>query len=90
MASFAISLEDDAFVWATAEIDVADDQAASDCAMQFASLLFARMQDDAPDWSSCRIRIAASNGDNRLVSAAEAALLERDRALDEALIRTDH
>jgi hypothetical protein len=91
MSNFAISLEDDAFVWATAEVEIADDEMASDCVVRFASILFARMQDEAPDWSNCRIRIAARNGDELLVSsAADAALLERDRVRLEAIGRTDH
>jgi hypothetical protein len=94
MSNFAISLEDDAFVWATAEVeiaDIADNEMASDCVVQFASILFARMQDEAPDWSNCRIRVAARNGDELLVSsAAEVALLERDRARLAAIGRTDH
>src|SRR5689334_16622357 len=91
MSSFAISLEDDAFVWATAEVEIADDDMASACVVQFASVLFARMQDEAPDWSNCRIRLASRNGDEVLVSsAAEAALLERDRIRCEAFFRTDH
>ena len=44
MSNFAISLEDDAFVWATAEVEIADHEMASDCVVQFASILFARMQ----------------------------------------------
>ena len=91
MSNFAISLEDDAFVWATAEVEIADDEIASHCVAQFASILFAKMQDEAPDWSNCRIRVAARNGDEVLVrSAAEAALLERDQLRAEALVRTDH
>jgi hypothetical protein len=91
MSNFAISLEDDAFVWATAQVEIADSEMASDCAVLFASFLFARMQDEAPDWSNCRIRVAARNGDQILVSsAAEVALLERDRARLEAIGRTDH
>ena len=91
MSNFAISLEDDAFVWATAEVEIADDEMASDCVVQFASILFARMQGEAPDWSNCRIRVAARNGDEVLVSsAAEAALLERDRIRFETFVRTDH
>lgn len=90
MTNVAISLEDDEFVWATAEIEIRDEKTASDYAVQFASFLFVRMQ-EAPDWSNCRIRIAAPNGDELLVSsAAEAALLERDRTRCEALGRTDH
>jgi hypothetical protein len=91
MSHFAISLEDDRFVWATAEIEIADEEMASDCVSQFASLLFVRMQADAPDWSNCRIRVAAPNGDELLVSsAAEAALFERDHIRLQAFVRTDH
>ena len=91
MTKVAISLEDDGFVWATAETELGDDNMASDYAVQFASLLFVSMQAEAPDWSSCRIRIAAPNGEELLVSsAAEAALLERDRVRFEARVRTDH
>jgi hypothetical protein len=91
MSSFAISLEDDVFVWATAEVEIVDDDMASVCVVQFASILFARMQDEAPDWSNCRIRVAAPNGDELLVSsAAEAALVERDHLRSEPLVRTDH
>lgn len=91
MTNFAISLEDDTFVWATAEMEIADAEMARDCVVQFSSFLFAKMQADAPDWSSCRIRVAAPNGDELLVSsAAEAALLERDRVRFAALVRTDH
>ncbi len=91
MTNFAISLEDDTFVWATAEVEIDDEEMASVCAMQFASVLFARMQDEAPDWSNCRIRVAAANGDELLVSsAAEAAVIERDHLRLEPLVRTDH
>jgi hypothetical protein len=91
MTKVAISLEDDRFVWATAQTELRDDNMASDYAMQFAALLFVSMQAQAPDWSSCRIRIAAPNGVDLLVSsAAEAALLERDRVRVEARVRTDH
>jgi hypothetical protein len=91
MTSFAISLEDDTFVWATAEMEIADEETASDCVVKFAAFLFARMQTNAPDWSNCRIRVAAPNGDELLVSsAAAAALLERDRARVQTGVRTDH
>jgi hypothetical protein len=91
VTNFAISLEDDAFVWATAQVEADDEDMASVCAMQFASILFARMQDEAPDWSNCRICVAAPNGDELLVSsAADAALIERDHLRLEPLVRTDH
>ena len=91
MTKVAISLEDDRFVWATAETELRDAEMASDYAMKFASILFVSMQTQAPDWSNCRIRIAAPNGNDLLVSsAAEAALLERDRVRFEARVRTDH
>ena len=91
MTSFAVSLEDDTFVWATAQMEIADEQTASDCVVRFASFLFARMHAEAPDWSNCRIRVAAPNGEALLVSsAAAAALLERDCARVHTGVRTDH
>ena len=91
MPTFAISLEDDTFVWATAEMEIVDEDMASDCLVRFAAFLFARMQADAPDWSTCRIRVATANGGELLVSsAADAALLERDQTRAEAVVRTDH
>jgi len=90
VTAFAISLEDDAFVWATAQVEIDDEEMASVCAMQFASILFARMQDEAPDWSNCRIRLAGPNGEILVSSAADAALFERDHLRLEPLVRTDH
>ena len=90
MTSVAISLEDDTFVWATAKMEIADEEMATDCAVKFASFLFARMRTEAPDWSTCRIRVAAPNGDELLVSSAAAALLERDDTRLQTGARTDH
>src|SRR5215211_8412294 len=55
---FYLSFEDDSTVWSVAEIDCPDEDAACGCAVQLLSDLFAKMHDDAPDWSRCWIRIA--------------------------------
>jgi len=90
MPRFYVSFEDDSSVWSVAEMDCPDDDAACDCAVQLLSELFARMHDDAPDWSRCRIRVAGTPGADILVSsAAQAALVERDR-FHPAGVRTDH
>ncbi len=91
MPMFYFSLENDAAVLTMAEMDCPDADAACDCAVQLLSTLFAKLHDDAPDWSRCRIRVAGTKGTDILVSsAAQAALLERDQfRLDESE-RTDH
>lgn len=91
MPRFDFSLEDDGAIWGLAEVECDDDEAARDCAMQILSTLFANMHDDAPDWSSCRIRVASASGREILVSsAAQTALAERDRFRLNADVRTDH
>jgi uncharacterized protein DUF6894 len=91
MPMFYFSLENEAAVLTTAEMDCPDADAACDCAVQLLSTLFARMHDDAPDWSRCRIRVAGTRGADILVSsAAQAALLERDQFRLDADVRTDH
>jgi uncharacterized protein DUF6894 len=91
MPRFDLSLEDDMSVWTRAELECPDEDTACACAVQLVSTLFVRMQEDAPDWSSCRIRIAGADGQEIFdSSAAQAALVERDRFCTEAIIRTDH
>jgi hypothetical protein len=91
MPRFYFSFEDDSSIWSVAEMDCPDDNAACECAVQLLAELFARMHDDAPDWSKCLIRVAARPGADILVSsAAQAALVERDLFRAEAVVRTDH
>jgi hypothetical protein len=91
MPLFYFSIEDDTAVLTVAEMECPDEDTACHCAVQLFSTLFAKMHDDAPDWSSCRIRVAGGPGRDILVSsAAQAALVERDRFRMEAIARTDH
>ena len=91
MPRFDFSLEDDTAIWGLAEVECPDEGAACDCAVQLLSTLFAKMHDDAPDWSNCRIRVASASGREILVSsAAQTALVERDRFRTEPGVRTDH
>jgi len=91
MPLFDFSLEDDATVLTIAEMECPDEDAACDCAVQLLSALFAKMHNDAPDWSTCRIRVAGASGREIFASsAAQAALVERDRFRVEAIVRTDH
>jgi len=92
MPRFAFTLEDDRAVWTTAEADCCDEDTACAFAIQLCSRLFAAMHDDdAPDWSRCRVRVAVASGPVILVSsAAEAAQVERDLWRSDELTRTDH
>jgi len=91
MPLFYFSIEDDTAVLTVAEMECPDEDAACDCAVQLFSTLFAKVHDDALDWSSCRIRVAAAPGGDIFVSsAAQAALVERDRFRMKTIARTDH
>ena len=91
MPRYDFSLEDDATILTVAQAEFPDEDTACDCAVQLLSALFARMHEDAPDWSSCRIRVLAASGEEILASSVgQAALLERDQVRDEAAVRTDH
>lgn len=91
MPLFEVFLEDDTRFWTGAEVDCPDPGAACDCAVLIASVFFAKMHHDALDWSRCRIRVAAANGAELLLSsAADVALLERECMRIEGLLRTDH
>jgi hypothetical protein len=91
VARFYLSFEDDSTVWSVAEIDCPDENAACGCAVMLLSDLFAKMHEDAPDWSRCWIRLAGRPGaDIWVSSAAEAALVERDVFRTKAVVRTDH
>ena len=91
MPLFEIFLEDDTRLWTATRMDCPNQGAACDCAVLLASELFAKMHRDAPDWSRCRLRVAAADGAGFLLSsAAEAALLERDFLRLQGVFWTDH
>jgi len=90
MPLFSFTLEDDIAVWTSSELECTDESIACDVAIELVSKLFVQMRRDALDWSHCRVRVAAASGEEVLVSsAAQAALLERDRSRDKSLVRTD-
>ena len=86
MPVFCFTLEDDVAVWTSSELECSDEIIACEVAIELVSKLFVQMRRNALDWSNCRVRVAAVSGQEILVSsAADAALIERDRCL----VRTD-
>ena len=90
MPVFCFTLEDDVAVWTSSELECSDETVACEVAIQLVSKLFVQMRRDALNWSNCRVRVAAASGQEILVSsAADAALIERERSRERSPVRTD-